>query len=209
MSATPQTNRANAQHSTGPKTAEGKKRSSLNALRHGLTAEAVLLPTEDHAAYQALSDSFAAQYDPQDPTESHLLQILVDTAWRSQRVAVMEANLLGAAPDPSGDRLSIMLFLERQTRALSSLGLHSQRLSRLFEKTLAQLHQLQSHRKALEEANMELLLDIMDMYERKGETYDPSEDGFVFTEDQLDQARMARNRNILIQEAQEAANDDD
>ena len=40
-------NRANAQHSTGPKTAEGKKRSSLNAIRHGLNSQAVLLPYED------------------------------------------------------------------------------------------------------------------------------------------------------------------
>lgn len=30
-------NRANAQHSTGPKTEAGKKQSSLNALRQGLT----------------------------------------------------------------------------------------------------------------------------------------------------------------------------
>jgi hypothetical protein len=32
-------NRANSQHSTGPRTESGKQRSSLNALRHGLTAQ--------------------------------------------------------------------------------------------------------------------------------------------------------------------------
>src|SRR5271155_3556862 len=45
-------NRANSQHSTGPKTPEGKKRISLNALRHGLTGQIVVMPTEDLQAYQ-------------------------------------------------------------------------------------------------------------------------------------------------------------
>ena len=36
-------NRANAQRSTGPKTEEGKQRSSLNALRHGLTGQTIIL----------------------------------------------------------------------------------------------------------------------------------------------------------------------
>jgi len=193
MSANAQTNRANAQHSTGPKTPEGKQRSSLNALRHGLTA----VPSEDLAAYQAHLQSFIDQYDPQDPTESHLLQTLADIAWRNQRVAIMEANLLAAAPNPSGDAMSIVVFLEKQTRALSSLSLHGQRLSRQFEKTLAQLRQLQSNRKAKEEYDMELLLEIMEIHEKKGEPYGPSEDGFVFTPERIDQAILVRNREIL------------
>src|SRR6266481_2901055 len=40
-------NRANASHSTGPKTEAGKKRSSLNAYRHGLTGQTIILPAED------------------------------------------------------------------------------------------------------------------------------------------------------------------
>ena len=39
-------NRRNAQQSTGPRTQIGKKTSSLNALRHGLTSRVVVLP--DH-----------------------------------------------------------------------------------------------------------------------------------------------------------------
>ncbi len=42
-------NRENATHSTGPKTEEGKKISSHNALKTGLTGRTVLLPTDDVA----------------------------------------------------------------------------------------------------------------------------------------------------------------
>lgn len=43
-------NGTNAQLSTGPTSPEGKARSSLNALKTGLTGRTVLLPTEDAAA---------------------------------------------------------------------------------------------------------------------------------------------------------------
>ncbi len=44
-------NRANAQLSTGPNTAEGKAKSSLNAVKTGLTGRTVVLPTDDAQAY--------------------------------------------------------------------------------------------------------------------------------------------------------------
>ena len=40
-------NRKNSLKSTGPRTAVGKKRSSANSRKHGLTGEGVCLPTED------------------------------------------------------------------------------------------------------------------------------------------------------------------
>ena len=55
MSATPiqiAANQANAQKSTGPTSAEGKQRSSLNALKTGLTGRTVLMPGEDTEAYR-------------------------------------------------------------------------------------------------------------------------------------------------------------
>ena len=47
-------NRRNALRSTGPKTEEGKQRSRLNSVRHGLTAETVIGSLEDARGLQSL-----------------------------------------------------------------------------------------------------------------------------------------------------------
>jgi hypothetical protein len=209
-----QINRANAQHSTGPKTPEGKKQSSLNALRHGLTGQIVVMPTEDLAAYQSHLKSFTDEYHPKGATESHLVQALADTSWRLNRVAALETNLLTMgianaqspitdAPQKVQDAFSIVSALESQSKALSNLSLHSQRLSRQFERTLLQLRDLQKTRRAQERSDLSDLLDIMEMYESKGETYDPSEEGFVFSEQQINDAMRRRNRETLAEAAYE------
>jgi hypothetical protein len=46
-------NQGNALRSTGPKTEAGKGRSRRNAVRHGLTAETLVVTLEDIEDYQA------------------------------------------------------------------------------------------------------------------------------------------------------------
>ena len=100
----PAINRANSQHSTGPRTEAGKQRSSLNALRHGLTAASPVLPSEDPAAHADHRRRFFDEYKPATPTESQLVQELADTSWRLNRIPLMEADVLAraAAPVPAG-----------------------------------------------------------------------------------------------------------
>jgi hypothetical protein len=209
-------NKANAQHSTGPKTAEGKQRSSLNALRHGLTGQIVVMPTEDLQAYQLHLKSFTDELNPKGAIEANLVQALADTSWRLNRVAALETNLLTLgianaqspitdAPNQVQDAFSIVASLESQSKALSNLSLHSQRLSRQFERTVAQLRELQKVRRIKEDSDLDDLLDITEMYEEKEETYDPSEDGFVFSEDQINDAIRRRNRERLLVEAHDSA----
>ena len=204
-------NRANAQHSTGPKTEGGKKQSSLNALRHGLTGQIVVMPTEDLHAYQRHLKSFEDEYAPQGATEANLVQALADASWRLNRVASLETNLLtlgtthsspiADAPPQVQDALSIVAALESQSKALANLSMHSQRLSRQFERTVIQLRELQKTRKAQERNDLSDVLNIMEMYQSKGETYEPSEDGFVFSESQIHETTQARNRERLAREA--------
>ena len=208
-------NRANSQHSTGPKTEAGKSRTSLNALRHGLTGQLIVMPTEDLQAYKLHLKSFTDEYHPEGATESHLVQALADTSWRLNRVAVLETNLLSlgmtyptpftCSPQEVQDAMSIVSALESQSKALANLSMHSQRLSRQFERTASQLRELQKTRLAKEKHELDNLLKISDMYKAKGETYDRSAGGFVFSETQITQAIVTRNRERLIKEATDHA----
>ena len=73
-------NRANAQHSTGPRSESGKQRSALNALTHGLTARTAVLPSEDPAAYEQHHRQFLDEHRPATPTETQLVHELADTS---------------------------------------------------------------------------------------------------------------------------------
>src|SRR5678816_1862470 len=48
-------NRRNAQKSTGPRTPEGKARTALNALKHGVTARTPFIPSDDPDEFAELT----------------------------------------------------------------------------------------------------------------------------------------------------------
>src|SRR5689334_2459220 len=98
-------NRANAAYSTGPRTDAGKQRSSLNATKHGLTAQTVVLPSEDPAQYESHRRQFFDEHQPATPTETQLVQELVDTAWRLNRIPLLEANLIARAENPPNEQV--------------------------------------------------------------------------------------------------------
>src|ERR1700686_3968730 len=90
-------NRLNSIKSTGPASPKGRVRSSLNALRHGLTARVVVLPTEDMAAYPAFSKQIVDSLDPQTPVERQFAQTVADNQWRINRIRSIEDGMLADA----------------------------------------------------------------------------------------------------------------
>lgn len=89
-------NRANAQKSTGPRSPNGKSRSALNALQHGLTAVTPVLPDEDASAFEELRQRFFAQFQPDTALEIELVEDLTCLLWRLRRVPSIEAGILQA-----------------------------------------------------------------------------------------------------------------
>jgi hypothetical protein len=93
-----ETNRQNAQHSTGPVTPEGKDAVRLNALKSGIYAETVLLPGDDAERYHSLGENLKSDYGAETAEELELLQSILDNHWRHRRLSELDKNLynLGA-----------------------------------------------------------------------------------------------------------------
>ena len=84
-------NKQNAQHSTGPRTDEGKQRSSQNALKHGLRSKHPVIPGEDPAEYQRKLDKLRADLRPLNALEEDLVEQIADASWRLKRFSRIEA----------------------------------------------------------------------------------------------------------------------
>ena len=89
-----QANQRNALQSTGPRTADGKRRASRNATKHGLLARDLLLDDEDAAALQALTDGLRNDLHPDGALEDALVDRIVSAFWRLGRCGRIEAGLL-------------------------------------------------------------------------------------------------------------------
>ena len=90
-------NRANAQHSTGPRTPQGKARCRHNALRHGLFSEQAVIATEDEAAYEEYCAALREELAPAGPWEQMLAEGVITHGWRLRRALWMETCLLDEA----------------------------------------------------------------------------------------------------------------
>jgi hypothetical protein len=87
-------NRSNALNGTGPRTAKGKARSSRNALTHGLTAQEIVIPGEDVAAYRSFEQQLIDDLQPNGSCELELVERLAATYWRLRRIPRFEAALM-------------------------------------------------------------------------------------------------------------------
>jgi hypothetical protein len=87
-------NRANASHSTGPRSSAGKAKSRLNALKHGLRAEQVVIPGEDPRAFEAECAAWSADWQPKSHTRAILVERAAATSWRLRRCVRIEATRL-------------------------------------------------------------------------------------------------------------------
>jgi hypothetical protein len=179
-------NRSNALLSTGPRTPAGKQRSSQNALTHGLTGQSPTLATEDPTAYKLHSRQFFDEYQPATPTETQLTQELADTSWRLNRIPSLEAALLDRAANPPTEQARIDFDIVDAHRALATLGLHYQRLSRQFQKAVDHLREIQAERRHNEERDLKRAAALLELHKHKGIPYDPVQDGFVFSKDQVE-----------------------
>ena len=87
-------NQRNSRKSTGPKTQQGKRNSSANALLHGFTAKKHVLDCEDPHEFQRLTEAYASLYQPADEAAAEVVRQLVTAQWSLQRTRLIEKGLL-------------------------------------------------------------------------------------------------------------------
>jgi hypothetical protein len=164
-------NRRNALRSCGPTSAPGKKRVSLNNLRHGLTGQTTVLSPEDRAAHDKFCADLLHCLQPENALELQVAQSIAEDHWRLNRVFAIESNIFALAdfesPDPAAgfpehsevnpavhpDDLDIHTALNSarvflaDAKQFALLSIYEQRIHRNLQKSIAQLHGLQTARK--------------------------------------------------------------
>jgi hypothetical protein len=97
-------NRLNARRSTGPRTPDGKRRSALNALRHGLYARVALLPALGETAADWAAHRVAIRHalTPSGAAEEAVADRVAWVLWRQRRLALVStgADPADLPPDP-------------------------------------------------------------------------------------------------------------
>ena len=158
-------NRANAGKSTGPKTAEGKQRSAMNAFKHGLTGQSLMLQPNEMEAYNRLTVALLSDLKPKTEPERQLAQKIIDGHFRLNRLAGVENNMFNfgliqhTTDTPHDDRVEVMVAQTRawieQSHAFDVLGRYETRLSRQLLKYTEEFERLQKERIARERAERE------------------------------------------------------
>jgi hypothetical protein len=206
-------NRVNAQRSTGPITAEGKAKVSLNAVKTALTGRTVVLPSDDAAAYQSHMLAYQNEFNPVGAQETDLVASVANSMWRLQRIACLEQNLyakgfvefapLFAASDPSQRAALIELHTHQAyEKQFRNLQLQEARLVRRREKEIAEIRQLQQERRQKHHDALEKAAGLYLAAREEGKTWEPAPNGFEFSTDAihefLDSIRAARRAQEAI-----------
>jgi hypothetical protein len=205
-------NRQNAKLSTGPTSEAGKLKVSTNAVKTGLTGRTVLLPFDDAPAYEALLLSYQKEFSAVGPVETGLVQSLVDTCWRLERIPGLEyallengynqlghANPTATANTPEAAlELKIRLMHEKMFR---NLQLQENRLVRRRDREMKELRTLQETRKAKEAEELKAAAEAAIVAEHNKQPFNLEDLGFEFSTHRLAtyMARLtpAMKQNIL------------
>jgi hypothetical protein len=79
-------NQRNAKRSTGPKSQEGKRKSAMNALKHGITAKHFVEEGENWIEFNDLVQRVCSEYPAQDELQRQQVKTLIDFFWKLERL---------------------------------------------------------------------------------------------------------------------------
>jgi len=205
-------NRANAAKSTGPRTEEGKKRSSQNARRHGITAQTTVMTDEDRVKHDEFCSKIVADLAPVGSMETFLASSVAEEAWRLNHARAQCDNIVAIGHfDGTGDiydtehpeihtAITAAQTVRDNAKTFELLSLYEQRIHRSFQKHFAQLRELQAERKAQRAAELEEARLLSQLAELQNLPYIPRHDGFAFSNAEIDTRKRRVHRLELSKE---------
>jgi len=207
-------NQKNAQLSTGPASETGKAKSSLNAVKTGLTGRTVLLPGEDAALYELHVSRFIERYKPATDEERTIVQSLADTEWRLMRIPSLEMGIYALGRLEFAELLSnedgavrqqlieAKIFLTYQ-RQLNNLSVQENRLRRQRVKDNAALSELQEKRKRQTQARLDEAARqyAKAVHEGRHDRWEPEYFGFEFSLGQIEVRALDFEPHLFAQAA--------
>ncbi|HXE13594.1 MAG TPA: hypothetical protein VN633_15825 [Bryobacteraceae bacterium] len=183
-------NRLNAKSSSGPKSPEGKKRSCLNATRHGILSQTIHFPEEEMKAYTEFCERYVAGLQPVGALETELAKACADLQFRLHRCSAAEHNMFAIGFEENGNcwetghpeshsALALAETLRSNPNPIATLSLYEQRINRRFLQTLKQLREIQAERRQLEQTQLKELCLIAASHPEETENITPERFGFV------------------------------
>src|SRR5689334_13867393 len=131
-------NAANAQLSSGPRTAEGKARSSRNALKHGLTSQDLIVREDERDEFNHFQADLQKELGPEGAVEMLTFNQLLRAGWNMHRFQRLEAGLMVDGLDP--------LLDESSAKTLDRLHRYHGQAERSYYRHLRELRVLQTNR---------------------------------------------------------------
>src|SRR5580692_12045384 len=134
-----QSSKANGALSKGPSTPAGKERSSLNALRHGLCANCIVLDHESRENFLILLQQHIDRLQPADEVEFGMIEEMCAAYWRQRRAWSIETGLFDRqmALQPDGgvrDRMAVALDNLAASRSLALLQRYEARDHLMYQR---------------------------------------------------------------------------
>ncbi|HEX4276930.1 MAG TPA: hypothetical protein VHZ74_16350 [Bryobacteraceae bacterium] len=220
-------NRRNAQFSTGPRTAEGKSVSRLNAVRHGLTGQIDVRTAGEQQAHDEFCATIIHSLDPAEGIERQFAQSIAEDHWRLNRAKSLENNIFaitrtfhdsdGEMETPEMDAaLATARTYIADPQRLNLLSMYERRIHGNMSRSLKQLTEIQTARRAAEakvkadaEAKRQQAFEeaclLAELAEKEGIPHDPAQypdpGGFVFSTAEI---TAAIGRVTRLKQAREA-----
>jgi hypothetical protein len=163
-------NQRNAQKSTGPKTPEGKARSKMNAMIHGVFCQEIVILKEHLPLYRELRREIIRDLRPQNTIELAMVDKIIECQWRLRRLRVSESvehdlelrDYLKEKGESYDEEMktqnefdycapvALGYMMDRESSGLEQYSRYEQRMQNMVHRCLRELRMLREMQKEIE-----------------------------------------------------------